>query len=80
MYKLINSPLSNEVSTILRLSDMANIPLDENNADYQIYLKWLDGYEFNGIEYVKVSEGNTPEPADPKPEIPVAPQIPGVIL
>jgi hypothetical protein len=28
----------------------------------------LDGYEYNGVEYVKVSEGNTPEPADPLPQ------------
>jgi hypothetical protein len=27
------------------------IPMDENNTDYQIYLKW-------------VAAGNTPEPAD----------------
>ena len=32
-------------------SDGWSIPINENNTDYQAYLKW-------------VSEGNTPEPAE----------------
>jgi hypothetical protein len=36
---------------IVRLSDNAFIPFDEDNADYQEYLKW-------------VGEGNEPLPAD----------------
>ena len=36
---------------VIRLDDMANIPFDENNTDYQAYLKWLE-------------EGNTPLPAE----------------
>ena len=46
------------------------IPCDISNREYQIYLKWLDGYEqqFNveeqKMEWVKASDGNTPEPAD----------------
>jgi hypothetical protein len=36
---------------IIRLSDGANIPMVDDNTDYQAYLKW-------------VSEGNTPLPAD----------------
>ena len=67
MYKLVNSPMGG-IGCILRLSDNANIPLSEQNADYQIYLKWVEGYEYNGVEYIKVSDGNTPEPADPIPE------------
>ena len=78
MYKLISNPFG-ETTTILRLSDRANIPMDEANADYQIYLKWLDGYEYNGMTFTKVSDGNTPEPADPIPVL-VKPEIPGVIL
>jgi hypothetical protein len=36
---------------IFRIEDMASIPFDPANTDYQAYLKWLD-------------EGNTPLPAD----------------
>jgi hypothetical protein len=67
MYKLVNNPFGG-LGGIQRLTDMANIPLDEANGDYQAYLKWLDGYEYNGVQYIKVSEGNTPEPADPLPQ------------
>jgi hypothetical protein len=50
MYKLINNRF-NVLSSILRLSDGAFIPLDESNTDYKKYLEW-------------VAAGNTPEPAD----------------
>ena len=50
MYKLIASNYG-EPTCVSRLSDMACIPFDPANTDYQQYLKWLE-------------EGNTPEPAD----------------
>jgi hypothetical protein len=39
------------VCSVQRISDKAFIPFDEQNIDYQEYLKWC-------------SEGNQPEPAD----------------
>lgn len=41
-------------NSILRTTDNAYIPVDTDNTDYRHYLEWL-------------SEGNTPEPADPPP-------------
>jgi hypothetical protein len=51
MYKLIKNLNSEMLNTVVRLSDNAFIPFDQDNTDYQAYLKWLD-------------EGNTPLPAD----------------
>ena len=45
MYKLLNE------TTVIRIEDGAAIPFDQDNTDYQDYLKWL-------------SEGNTPTSAD----------------
>jgi hypothetical protein len=51
MYKLIKSPMTNQVQSVQRLSDNACIPFDPDNTDYQAYLRWLEA-------------GNTPEPAE----------------
>jgi hypothetical protein len=53
MYKLCpNNPITNLPSNvIIRLSDNANIPMDEANVDYQQYLKWI-------------AEGNVAQPAE----------------
>ena len=51
MYKLLFEHLVGRVTSVLRLSDNASIPMVEENADYQKYLKWL-------------AEGNTPLPAE----------------
>lgn len=65
MYKLVNNIFGGEPTSIIRISDNAFIPFDENNTDYQIYLKWLDGYEFvPRTGWVKTSDGNEPLPAD----------------
>ena len=42
----------NKHNSITRLADNASIPNDPDNSDYAQYLIWL-------------SEGNTPDPADP---------------
>ena len=50
MYKLLNDRFGN-AGAVIRLSDMASIPFDEANTDYQAYLKW-------------VADGNTPKAAE----------------
>ena len=52
MYKLAHSIIqNNQPQVVIRLSDNANIPMDEANTDYQTFLLWK-------------SEGNEPLPAD----------------
>jgi hypothetical protein len=50
MYKLLNDRFG-KAGAVVRLSDMAYIPFDQANTDYQAYLLWL-------------SEGNTPQEAE----------------
>ena len=68
MYQYTNT-FDGITSGIKRLRDNTIIPINESNADYQTYLKWLDGYEWQmtapmKMEWVKVAESNTPLPAD----------------
>ena len=62
MYKEIK--IGDQLVAVMRLSDKIMIPLVVENTDYFSYLKWLDGYELQGREWVKTSEGNQPLPAD----------------
>ena len=52
MYKLNKDSITGQdKNCVTLLSDMASIPFDLNNTDYQAYLKWVE-------------ESNTPLPAD----------------
>lgn len=66
MYQLYpkHEVTGNDIPAIKRLSDGASIPFVEGNYDYLVYLKWLNGYELQGMDWVKTSDGNTPLPAD----------------
>jgi hypothetical protein len=50
MYRYINN-FQGQTAGVQRLSDMASIPFDPANTDFQEYQRWL-------------AEGNTPEPAE----------------
>ena len=52
MYKLYKTPFGKDAAlTVNEDGSSTSFLFDENNPDYQEYLKWL-------------AEGNTPEPAD----------------
>jgi hypothetical protein len=51
MYKIINNGITQEIFSVLRIADNAQIPFDPANTDYQAYLKFLE-------------DGGTPLPAD----------------
>lgn len=55
MYKIIKTVIDDTVVVSIKRTDSNNsvtfIPMNEDNADYQKYLKWLE-------------EGNEPLPAD----------------
>lgn len=50
MYRLVNNNSDQKISFIQRLTDLAHIPMVDNNADYQEYKRWL-------------KQGNKPEEA-----------------
>jgi hypothetical protein len=67
MYQLSKS-ITGEINGVIRLSDDAFIAAVPSSSEYQTYLKWVEGYEYQITghmqqEWVKTSEGNTPEPA-----------------
>jgi hypothetical protein len=64
MYQLKPDFMGQPQQGIKRLSDSAFIPFDPANTDYQAYLKWLEGYEVVGGEWVKTSTGNEPMAAE----------------
>ena len=70
MYQLCRDIADEPSKCVKRIADNAFIPFEPANSDYQVYLKWLDGYEqqYNEesqkVEWVKTSDGNTPLPAD----------------
>jgi hypothetical protein len=52
---------------VIRLIDGAFIAAVPSSSEYQTYLKWVEGYEYQITghmqqEWVKTSEGNTPLP------------------
>jgi hypothetical protein len=56
-YRFINDQHGNPCG-VCRLSDMAAIPFDPANTDYQQYLAWLE----EGNEPLSVDPEPTPEP------------------
>ena len=70
MYQLCRDIADEPSKCVKRIADNAFIPFEPANSDYQVYLKWLDGYEqqynqeLQKVEWVKTSDGNTPLPAD----------------
>ena len=51
MYKLSPVGFDGGQHSVIRITDIACIPFDPDNTDYQAYLEWVE-------------EGNTPEAAD----------------
>jgi hypothetical protein len=41
MYKIIYYPQTTDILNIFRLSDNAQIPINESNTDYKEYLEWV---------------------------------------
>ena len=41
MYKIIYYPQTTDVLSVLRVSDNAFIPVNEDNTDYKKYLEWV---------------------------------------
>jgi hypothetical protein len=64
MYKYPINIFGVPPACVISTTDGSIIPFAPGNTAYEAYLKWLDGYELVGLEWVKTSEGNTPLPAD----------------
>lgn len=57
MYRIIKHPQTNEDWYIKRIFDGMNIPIDENNQDYQEYLEVL---AIGFVPRVEVDKGEVP--------------------
>ena len=62
-YKLVNNEHGVEIG-VWKENQFNFVPFAPANTDYQLYLKWLDGYEEINGEWIKTSDANTPLPAD----------------
>ena len=68
-YKLVYDTITGTVKGICRLDDMAGIPLCEDNADYQDFLKW------NATQPKPLDLKSTIEPTKPTPTRDLAQEI-----
>lgn len=66
-YKLTAPVDGKPVAAVVKISANGltmTIPFADDNLDYQQYCDWLEGYVRTPEGRIKVSEPNTPEPAD----------------
>jgi hypothetical protein len=69
MYKLHFNILTRKVDCVIRLSDSANISSNEENMDYQDFLKW------NNAQPKPLDLNSTIEPVKPQPVRDLAKEI-----
>jgi hypothetical protein len=62
MYKLVKNEITNQVNSVLRLSDNTNIPFDPANTDYARFKKEILADEAQ----LQDADGNTMTPEQAK--------------
>jgi hypothetical protein len=62
MYKLVKNEITNQVNSVLRLSDNTNIPFDPANTDYANFKKEILADEAQ----LQDADGNTMTPEQAK--------------